>query len=66
MLECSLSKSLAVLLIARMPLICAKSHRIQNHNTTSDELEMLDRLAQFETGLTGTPYATGRSIYWCK
>jgi hypothetical protein len=50
-------------LIARMPQMGAKLLRIQHHDRTSDELEKLDRQTQFETGLTGTPYATGRSIY---
>lgn len=40
-----------------MPLACAKSRRIQRNNRTGDELEKLDRQTQFETGLTGTPYA---------
>ena len=43
-----------------MPLICAKSHRNQNHNSTVDEPEKLDKQTHFETGLTGTPYATNR------
>jgi hypothetical protein len=46
-----------------MPLICAKSLRNQNHNRTGDESEKLDRSTQFETGLTGTPYATCRNSY---
>lgn len=45
-----------------MPLGCAKSLQIQSHNMTGDELKKLDRRTQFETGLTGTPYATDRSI----
>lgn len=47
-------------LIARMPLICAKSPRIQSHDRIGDEPEKLNRRTQFETGLTGTPYATNR------
>jgi uncharacterized protein (DUF2126 family) len=49
-------------LIARMPLFCAKSARIQRHDGIAKEAEWLDRRTQFETGLTGTPYATDRSI----
>lgn len=45
---------------ARMPLICVKSRRIQRHDGIHDESEQLDRRTQFETGLTGTPYATNR------
>jgi hypothetical protein len=47
-------------LIARTPLIGAKSSRIQRHYGLDDESEMLDRRTQFETGLTGTPYAAMR------
>jgi hypothetical protein len=43
-----------------MPLIGAKSQLIQNHGRTGDEPEMLARATQFETGLTGTPYAAMR------
>jgi hypothetical protein len=50
-------------LIARMPQMGAKLLRIQHDDRTSDELEKLDRQTQFETGLTGTPHATDRSIY---
>jgi len=44
-----------------MPLIGEKSQLIQNHDRTGDEPEMLARATQFETGLTGTPYATCRT-----
>jgi hypothetical protein len=44
-------------LIARLPLIGAKSLRIQNHDRSDDEREKLGREAQFGTGLAGTPYA---------
>lgn len=40
-----------------MPLICAKSLTIQRHYRKGDGSEKLDRRPQFETGLTGTPYA---------
>lgn len=45
-------------LIARMPLICAKPPQIQHHDRIGYESQKLDRQVQFETGLTGTPYAT--------
>lgn len=45
-----------------MPLDCAKSRRFQRHDGVDVESEQLDRRAQFETGLTGTPYATDRRI----
>jgi hypothetical protein len=34
-------------LTARMPLICAKSPRIQSHDRIGDESEKLDRQTQF-------------------
>lgn len=40
-----------------MPLDCAKSPRFQRHDGVDVGSEQLDRGTQFETGLTGTPYA---------
>jgi hypothetical protein len=44
-----------------MPLVCAKSLRIQRHGKIADQSEIMVLRTQLETGLTGTPYAAALS-----
>jgi hypothetical protein len=49
-------------LLARVPPSAKKSVQNQHHTLTHFRDEELAHRMQFDTGLTGTPYATDRSI----